>query len=163
MNSLDKKTAIQSEQLRQMYSASIVPLITSTLLAAILAYMQRDVIGTSVVVAWFSLIALVMFSRAVLTFAYQRSSTDSMVRTNIWLLRFRLGILIAGMAWGSAGLLLFPADYPQYQLFLLFMLAGLTAGAVTSYSADLVSALIFSVLVLAPIIIRLFHILSPLI
>jgi len=83
MNSLDKKTAIQSEQLRQMYSASIVPLITSTLLAAILAYMQRDVIDTSVVVAWFSLIALVMFSRAVLTFAYQRSSTDSMVRTNI--------------------------------------------------------------------------------
>ena len=155
MKSLDKKTAIQSEQLRQMYSASIVPLVSSTILAAILAYMQRDVIGISVVVAWFSLIALVMFSRAILTFAYQRSSTDSKARTHIWLLRFRLGILMAGMAWGSAGLLLFPADYPQYQLFLLFMLAGLTAGAVTSYAADLVSALIFSILVLAPITIRL--------
>jgi hypothetical protein len=155
MNSLDKKTAIQAEQLRQMYSANIAPLVSSTLLAAILAYIQRDVINLAVVVAWFSSIVLIVLFRAALTIVYQRSSVEGDVATAIWLLMFRFGTLAASLAWGAAGFLLFPVDYPQYQLFLVFMLAGLTAGGVISYSADLVSALIFSIFVLAPIIISL--------
>ena len=155
MTSLDKKAAIQAEQLRQMYSANVAPLVSSTILAAILAYIQRDVINLAIVVIWFSSIVLIVLLRAALTIVYQRSSVEGGVATHAWLLRFRFGTLAAGLAWGSAGLLLFPVDYPQYQLFLVFMLAGLTAGGVISYSADLVSALIFSVLVLAPIIISL--------
>jgi hypothetical protein len=55
MNKLNKKTTVQSAQLRQLFSASNVSLITSTLLAAILAYMQREVIASPVVLAWLSL------------------------------------------------------------------------------------------------------------
>ncbi len=155
MNNLDKKTAMQFEQLRQLYSVNIVPLVTSVILAAILAFMQRNVISPTVVYAWFSLITLIMVSRTILNLIYQRSSTASQSRTHLWLLRFRLGIVISGIIWGAAGFLMFPDDYPQNQLFLLFMLAGLIAGAVNSYAADIVSARVFSVLVLTPIIIRL--------
>ena len=155
MNKLDKKTAIQLEQLRQLYSGSSVPLVSSAVLAGILAFMQRNVISSTVVVSWFSLIALILFSRGVINFAYQRASTESKADTQRWLLRFRLGILTSGIVWGSAGFLLFPANDSQNQLFLLFILAGLTSGAVTSYAADFISAFVFSVLVLAPIIIRL--------
>ena len=155
MNNMDKKTAIQFEQLRQLYSGNSVPLVSSTVLAGILAFMQRNVISTTVVVSWFSLIALIMFSRAIINCTYHRSSTDTKAETHLWLLRFRQGILISGVAWGASGFLLFPANDPQNQLFLLFILAGLTSGAVTSYAADFVSALVFSILVLAPIIIRL--------
>ena len=63
MNKLDKKTAIQLEQLRQLYSGSSVPLVSSAVLAGILAFMQRNVISSTVVVSWFSLIALILFSR----------------------------------------------------------------------------------------------------
>ena len=155
MNNLDKKTAMQFEQLSQLYSVNIVPLVTSVILAAILAFMQRNVISPTVVYAWFSLITLIMVSRTILNLIYQRSSTASQSRTHLWLLRFRLGIVISGIIWGAAGFLMFPDDYPQNQLFLLFMLAGLIAGAVNSYAADIVSARVFSVLVLTPIIIRL--------
>ena len=155
MNKLDKKTAIQLEQLRELYSGSIVPLVSSAVLAGILAFMQRNVISSTVVVSWFFLIALIMFSRGIVNFAYQRASTESKAEPQRWLLRFRLGILISGVVWGAAGFLLFPANDPKNQLFLLFILAGLTSGAVTSYAADFVSAFVFSVLVLAPIIIRL--------
>ncbi|MEI6544379.1 MAG: hypothetical protein WCL60_12745 [Methylococcales bacterium] len=148
MNNLDKKTAMQFEQLRQLYSVNIVPLVTSVILAAILAFMQRNVISPTVVYAWFSLITLIMVSRTILNLIYQRSSTASQSRTHLWLLRFRLGIVISGIIWGAAGFLMFPDDYPQNQLFLLFMLAGLIAGAVNSYAADIVSARVFSVLVL---------------
>jgi len=156
MNKLNKKTAIQSAQLRQLFSASNVSLITSTLLAVILAFMQREVIASSVVLAWLSLVVLVAFSRAALVKAYQRSPVDDDFSTHVWLAKFRLGVLAVGVVWGSAGFLMFPTNDPQHQLFLVFMLAGLSAGGVISFSADLVSAIAFSVTSLLPIDIRLF-------
>jgi diguanylate cyclase (GGDEF)-like protein/PAS domain S-box-containing protein len=156
MNKLSKTTAVQSAQLRQLFSASNVSLVTSTLLAAILAYIQREVIASSVVLVWFSLVVLVAFSRAALVNAYQSSTVDDDTATHIWLVRFRLGVLAVGVVWGSAGFLMFPADDAQHQMFLIFMLAGLSAGGVVAFSADLVSAVVFSMTTLVPIVIRLF-------
>ena len=156
MNELSKKTAVQSAQLRQLFSASNVSLVTSTLLATILAYMQREVIASSVVLAWLSLVVLVAFSRAALVKAYQYSPVDDDTTIHVWLVRFRLGVLAVGVVWGSAGFLMFPNNYPQHQMFLIFMLAGLSAGGVISFSADLVSAVVFSIASLLPITIRLF-------
>ncbi|MDO8350605.1 MAG: EAL domain-containing protein [Gallionella sp.] len=154
-SALNNQTAIQSVQTRQMFAASPMSLFTSTLLAAILAVMQRDAVEQILVVAWFSLIALVMVARAALVMAYQRAPLKEDRNIHVWLTRFRLGVLAAGLVWGSAGFLLFPAHHPQHQMFLIFMLAGLTAGGVVSYSADLLSGILFSVLVTAPLIVRL--------
>ena len=156
MNELSKKTAVQSAQLRQLFSASNVSLVTSTLLAAILAYMQREVIASSVVLAWFSLVVLVALSRAALVNAYQCSPVDDDTAIHVWLVRFRLGVMAVGVVWGSAGFLMFPTNAPQHQMFLIFMLAGLSAGGVVAFSADLVSAIVFSMTTLMPIVIRLF-------
>jgi diguanylate cyclase (GGDEF)-like protein/PAS domain S-box-containing protein len=153
---LNKKTAVVSAQLRQLFSASKVSLITSTLLAAILAYMQREVIASSVVLAWLSLVVLVAFSRAALVNAYQSSPVGDNTATQVWLVRFRLGVLAVGVVWGSAGFLMFPANGPQHQMFLIFILAGLSAGGVVAFSADLVSSVVFSITSLVPIVIRLF-------
>ena len=88
--------------------------------------------------------------------AYQYSQVDDDTTIHAWLVRFRLGVLAVGVAWGSAGFLMFPNNYPQHQMFLIFMLAGLSAGGVISFSADLVSAVVFSIASLLPITIRLF-------
>jgi diguanylate cyclase (GGDEF)-like protein/PAS domain S-box-containing protein len=156
MNELSKKTAVQSAQLHQLFSASYVSLVTSTLLATILAYTQREVIESSVVLLWLFLVVLVAVSRAALIKAYQYSPVDDDATIHVWLVRFRLGVLAVGVVWGSAGFLMFPTNDPQHQMFLIFMLAGLSAGGVVSFSADLVSAVVFSVASLLPIIIRLF-------
>jgi len=100
MSKLNKKTAIRSAQLRQLFSASKVTLITGTLLAAILAYMQREVIASSVVFAWFSFVVLVAFFRAALVNAYQSSPSDDDTATHVWLARYRLGVLAIGVVWG---------------------------------------------------------------
>jgi PAS domain S-box-containing protein len=156
MNNLNKKTAVQSAQLRQLFSASKVSLVTSTLLASILAYAQREMIASTVVIIWFSLILLVAFSRTVLVNAYQASSLDNEATTHFWLTRFRIGVLAVGVVWGSAGFLMFPINSPQHQMLLIFMLAGLSAGGVVAFSADLISAVLFSTTSLVPIIFRLF-------
>jgi PAS domain S-box-containing protein len=130
-------------------------LITSTILALILAYMQREVIASSVILGWLSLVLLAGFSRAALVKAYLCSIADYEA-THVWLLRFRLGVLAVGVLWGSTGFLMFPAHDTQHQMFLIFMLAGLTAGGVMAFSADLLSAIVFSIASLLPLIIRLF-------
>lgn len=150
-----KKSAIESAQMRQLFAASKVSLIFSILLAAILAYMQRDVNDTAVVVTWFVLVVIVLISRMTFVLASQRSPVDDDA-AHVWLVRFRFFVLLAGMVWGSAGFLLFPDAHPQHQIFLVFMLAGLTAGGVASFSADLFSAIAFSVSTILPLGVRLF-------
>ncbi len=60
--------------------------------------------------------------RATLIIAYQRFAADSEALIESRLLKFRLGILCAGVAWGSAGFLLFSGNNPQYLAFLVFAL-----------------------------------------
>jgi diguanylate cyclase (GGDEF)-like protein/PAS domain S-box-containing protein len=137
-----------------MYAASNTSLITGLLLAAILAFIQREAIAPTVVLGWFSLIVLITLSRAALVIAYQRAADDTGFHP--WLVRFRVGVLASGLAWGSSCFLLFPDQQPQYQMFLIFMLVGLTAGGVISYSADLFSACAYSAALTLPLATRLF-------
>lgn len=153
---MDKQIAIQAALFRHMLAASNTPIVISTLLAAILAYMQRDVIAPTVILAWLSLIVLVAVLRAILAYYCLRSLPTEKSSLQTQLLRFRIGVLAIGVIWGSAGIVMFPPHEPEHQMFLIFMLAGLTAGGVVSYSADLVSGIGFAVTALTPVIARLF-------
>lgn len=156
MNNTIKKTVIQEAQLRQLFSTSNVSIVTSPLLALILAYVQREVIASSIVVSWLSLIGAAALLRAVMIKVYQGTPVNRDTVTDAWLVFFRISVLFIGIVWGLAGFLMFPTDDPPHQMFLIFILAGLSAGGVVAFSADLVSAVVFSVTSLLPIAIRLF-------
>ncbi len=145
-------TATQPLQTQQMFAASNSSLATGVILAFILAFMQREVIEQGVVFVWLAAIVLISLARAALVYAYRRRGDDS----SLWLSRFRIGAIASGLAWGMTAFLLFPEHRPEYQMLLIFMLAGMTAGGVISYAADLFSAVAFSIAVLAPMIVRLF-------
>jgi len=153
---LNNKTAIQSAQLEQLLSVSKVSLIASVSLAAILAYVQHPIIPSRVWLLWCFLMVLASLLRTFLVFSTQCFPAKNAGATRVCLWKFRLGVIVAGAVWGSAGVLLFPAEHPQYVMFLIFTLAGMTAGGVISFSADLISALAFSVLMSLPITVRLF-------
>ena len=155
---LQAMAAIQSELLRQLFSVMTLQIVIGVALAAVLAYMQQQVIAIKYIVVWFSLIVVTALIRSVLLFGYQHYSAKGVLSTHRWLSLLRLATLLSGLAWGSASLLLFPVADPQYQLFLMFMLAGITSGGVASYSSDWFSANIFAITVLFPLIIRLFGI-----
>lgn len=156
MKNVEKNIAIQTEQMQQLFSASMVSLVSSVLLAAILGSIQREVITPAVVWVWFFSVVLASLSRAVLVMAYRRTAASVKHTRVIWLNRYRLCALFSGGAWGSASFLLFPASQPQYQMLLVVVLVGLTSGAVVSFSADLVCALGFALLTLTPLAVRLF-------
>jgi diguanylate cyclase (GGDEF)-like protein/PAS domain S-box-containing protein len=155
-NSLNKSSAIQSAQMRQLLSISNVSLLASILIATILAYVQREVISSQVLLTWYTFMALATILRASQIISYQRHPTDDAATIHTRLMSFRLVILVSSLVWGAAGWLLFPASDPQHQVFLILVLAGMTVGGVVSFSADLISAIVFSVSVIAPVTIRLF-------
>lgn len=132
-------------------------MIASILLAAVLAVMQHSVISSGVLLLWCSLMVLASLLRAFLVFSAQCTPLESDDdAAPVRLGKFRLGVIVAGTVWGSAGVLLFPTDHPQYVMFLIFALAGMTAGGVISFSADLTSAIAFSLLMSLPVAVRLF-------
>ncbi|KXS31415.1 MAG: Diguanylate cyclase/phosphodiesterase with PAS/PAC sensor(S) [Candidatus Gallionella acididurans] len=155
-NNVNKNAAIQSAQLQQLLSISNVSLVASILIATILAYMQREVIPPRILLSWYYFMVLATLLRAGQIITYQRHSVHDAEAIRVRLVRFRLVVLVSSLVWGSAGWLLFPANDPHHQVFLILMLAGMTVGGVISFSADLVSAIVFSALLIAPVTIRLF-------
>jgi len=151
---MDRKIAIQTAQIRQMFSTSHITQATSVILAAILSYVLRDVNDTTTVIEWFSVITLVALSRTALAFAYQ-SSLQNIKSSHFWLTGFRFGVLASGVVWGGVSILLFPANNIQYEVVIVSMLCGLSAGGLVSYAVDLPSGIVYIVSVLAPLIIRL--------
>ncbi len=149
---LVKQFVIQSKLTRQLFLVGRFSLITSVLLAALLAYVQRNVISTSIIYSWLALITVLSLGRGVLIVSYLRANV---VDSQSWLNQYRLLIFLVGASWGAAGFLLFPVESPQHQLFLIFMLAGLTTGGIVAFSADLICAMSFAVLTLMPTVIRL--------
>lgn len=155
-NNASQNTAVRAAKLRQLCAASKASIISSTLLAALLAYTQSGLISSSVIATWLTLIIVIAVSRASLVYAYQRASIQDSSAIRTWFMRFRFGVLAVAVVWGSAGIVMFPSNDSQHQMFLIFMLAGLSAGGVVAFSADQVSAILFSIISLLPIEIRLF-------
>ena len=155
-NDFINPSTVQAKLTRQLFLVGKVSLVTSLVLALLLAYVQRHVISSSIIYSWLFFLIVFSLLRAVLTAAYLRVHPDQLIENKSWLKKYRILVFINGALWGSAGFLLFPAASPEHQLFLIFMLAGLTAGGVVAFSADLVCAMAFAALITVPIMVRLF-------
>lgn len=156
MTNLNDKFAMQFEQLKLLNAPSKAAVITSILLATVLVYMQKDVIASSVILVWYFLIIVVTACRLAHIFAYQKNPAGGVFDTLAWINSFRFGVLVAGLIWGSSSFLMFPSNQPLHQMYLVFVIAGLSAGGAVSLSADLFSANMFSVIVILPLVARLF-------
>jgi diguanylate cyclase (GGDEF)-like protein/PAS domain S-box-containing protein len=156
MNGPDKKAAhIQAEQVRVLFSGLPASNVSGILLATLLAYAQQDVINSTVIVGWLALIMAIAVARAAF-FGWHRRAASAVADSTIWLRRFRVSVVISGAGWGLAGWLLFPSNEVVHQSLLAFVLAGLSAGATTAYSADIMCIISFLLPALLPFMLRLF-------
>lgn len=145
---------LRHEQARLLYEALPLSLLTVLINASILAVVQAHVIPAWSIITWYGLTILITFVRY---FIYRRYRQRKVLfePDSIWLRRFHYGVIVSGLGWGSTAFFMFPPDVPLHQMFLLLVLAGMSAGAVTTLSVRLSTILTFLLLVLAPIMIRL--------
>lgn len=152
---INNQLTILSAQLKQLYSVSKIALSISLLLALLLAYKQQEVIDKAIVTGWFSAVVILCIIRLILGYRFENAQISDVQDARTWLLRFRLGVVASGLTWGAAGYLLFPANDISHQMFLLFMLSGLSAGSFISFAPDRFSTCVYYALTLLPICISL--------
>lgn len=144
---------IYVEQIKLLYNNLPLGMFATQVIAVILLVVQWSVIDHSILSAWFSIATLSVLSRIGLFAAYRRTQ---LTPTNAprWVTWFTIGTVVAGIIWGSAGIFLLSGEQ-SHQVFVIFVLAGMTAGAVVSFSSLWKVGLIFILFTLAPLSVRL--------
>ncbi len=145
---------ILPEQVRLLYAQLGLGAVASIINAAILCLLLAAVQPAAVLGAWFGLILLVNLPRYWLLKGYRRvADLDHQARD--WARRIITSNLASGMAWGLGAYVLFPGASLPHQVFLAFIIAGMTAGAVPLYSALRGAYAAYMLPVLLPFVVRL--------
>lgn len=127
-------TILSSEQVELVYTQAPVALGAALVVAALLSLALWNVADHTWLLFWFDLQLLQTAVRSSIVNSYRHA--DKAARANPrWASWYLTGALFSGIIWGCLGLLIdfsWPAEYP----ILVFMgLAGILAGAISSYAA----------------------------
>lgn len=145
---------MSDEQLQLLFaglpSSLLATLVLLTLTVA-MAQFTGEVDVRQVAIAG-SGIVVVTASRFLLWLAYRRNQQLANIS---WSTLFFVGCVAAGASWGLAAVLIFPAGDTDAQSFLAFLIAGVSAGAVTTLAAEKRSALGFVLPCVLPLSLRL--------
>ncbi len=150
MTALDRRP----DQVRLLYASLPAALVSSVVVAGGLAVLLNDRIGHGYLLTWLVCLAVPLIQGAAIALARAKLPSGS-VSDGTWLRHFRYGVGATGVAWGLSSLLLFPVGDLRLQAVLISAVAVVTAGALTSLAVDLISAALFALPALAPLIARL--------
>lgn len=151
----DEARTLQEEQTRLLYAGLPNALVVNTLLALILAAVQSAVIDPLRLYSWLALLGATLLIRGILLISWRCSGVHAAKHDPRWIQSFRINVIATAMVWGAGAVLLFPAGDVPHQAFLALVLAGLSAGAVTTLAVDRVSTFGFLVPVLLPLVVSL--------
>src|SRR5207248_2436346 len=105
--------------------------------------------------AWLGVLFVITAIRLVLVLAYKRAH-PTVEKAPRWRRFFILGIISTGIAWGSVSVVSFPPELPD-QVFLAFVLGGMSAGAITIMASAPYAPFGFLLPVLGPLAARFFY------
>jgi PAS domain S-box-containing protein len=146
----------QTEQYKNLIMTSKPGILTSLLLALLLVSVETNTANSNIVMTWFIILILVSSIRVWLLTTYQRTAEHNEILTKKHLKYMRIGTLTSGALWGVIGALIFASNDFEHIVFLIFILAGLTAGNAVSNASDLPASIGFSILALLPLSVELF-------
>jgi len=145
---------LRHEKVRMLHDSLPLSLAATLINATILALILHGYVANTSLFAWYGATLVVTFGRYLL---YRRFLSRNILfePDSLWLRRFNLGVAFSGLIWGSSGILLLSPSSASHQMFLMLVLAGMSAGAVTTLAASLSSIRLFLMLTLLPVMLRL--------
>lgn len=138
---------VRAESVRMLYEHLPPILLANITIACVSVYVMWEVVMPARLLVWLMAMALVSALRLTLLGAYRRRDGQDDRR---WGRYFVLGSVSAGMLWGLAGMALVPVHQLAYQLLVLFVMAGLGAGAISSLTAYLPAFYAFLLSMMVP-------------
>ena len=140
---------IRGEQIRVVYRHLPVVLAINTVVGAAFVFALWGVAVRTSVVAWGGAMLCALLVRAALGVAFRRAAIDMPRRR--WGMAFTAGSGFSGLLWGAAGVVFFTPGSLEYQLFVLFVLMGMGAGAIASLTAYMPAFYAFLPVAMLPI------------
>ena len=125
---------IRAEQIRLLFEQLPSALIATTIVGALVVYVLWSHVSPLWLLVWLLGLTVTTSARVWLIRAYFRAQ-PSIPEAGRWGRRFLAGVLISGMVWGLAGMFPLPPGAALQELFLLFVLAGLSAGGMSTLSS----------------------------
>src|SRR5262245_59844163 len=144
----------QTKQVQFLYQHLTIGLVATAVNSFMLALVLWSIASHSIVVSWLVFSELITLARYALLLAYRKSGSPD--ANDSWGRRLLFGTILSGICWGSSGIFMFPVDSIPHQAFLAFVLGGMAAGAVATYSVRMGFFLAFALLTVVPITIRFF-------
>jgi diguanylate cyclase (GGDEF)-like protein/PAS domain S-box-containing protein len=125
---------IRAEQVRLLFEQLPSALIGTAIVGALVVYVLWKHVSPFWLLVWLLGMAVTTAVRVMLRRAYFRAK-PSVAETGRWARRFIAGVLVSGVIWGLAGVFPVSRDAALEELFLLFVLAGLAAGGMSTLSS----------------------------
>jgi len=133
---------IRQEQARQSFLGTPLSMLITLVNACLLYYLLEPVTPENYALTWLAVITVVSLARLALYIAFCLTK-PGLETIKSWSLFFTLGSLAAGCTWGAVSIYLFPIDSISHQVFIAFIIAGMTAAAVTTLSINWIDTLAF--------------------
>jgi len=148
---------LETEQVALLFEAMPLSILATLFNAGVLLAVEWNQTDHQSALTWLALIITITVARLLLTLFYRQYQAGKSSRS-CWKRCFEAGAIISGAVWGSSALLLFPESSIAHQTFLAFIMAGISAGAVTTLSTSRISLFGFLAFALIPVTIRFFTI-----
>ncbi|MDJ0805643.1 MAG: EAL domain-containing protein [Gammaproteobacteria bacterium] len=145
------QSQIIADRVKLLYGGTWASVFTQLLVAAIFVTIQVMQSQQESLALWYGALAILLLSRGLLERRFAERNVEAR-DLSAWLWRYRFGVLLTGMVFGSASLLFYPQDAVAYQVFTVLLLAGLAAGALVVLVSDFSSYVIYSSCLLIPAI-----------
>ncbi len=146
-----RSRALQVEQVRLLYASAPAALAATLVCVVTLVAMEWYASPHFPLLAWLVYMVVLTSLRHLLVRRFQQVSPEQQARP-VWEKLFLAGAALSGLGWGSTMFLLLPESSIPHQVFLVLMLGGITAGAVSTLSARLEAFLCFALPTVAPVV-----------
>lgn len=147
---------VLAEQTSQIYDNVYKAIFAIVVNSLILVSVLWQSVEQNILIIWLSSILIISLVRAFLTHQYKKESPSN-DDAHIWAQRIISASIASAIIWGTASIILFPADDLARQVFLAFVLGGMAAGAITSLSYIKSIIYIYLGVTLVPLIVRFFY------
>jgi two-component system cell cycle sensor histidine kinase/response regulator CckA len=149
----DGAHGLDTARIRAHVALAPIAAASGAVVATSLVVVQWAVIDHRRLVGWLALVLAASAVRTAIAFAPARDASAHPSRW--WLTRLRIAYAAHALAWGSAGVLLFPSGDVPHQAFLVFALGGMSVSALTLTAFDPVAGATFLTAALTPLITRM--------
>lgn len=150
----DTEARLWSQQVAHLFAHAPLNMLATLVSSLILGAVLWSVTGHGVLGLWVLLNVGLLIPRYLVVRQYRHADPQSK-RLPHWYRRFAVLLGCSGLAMGSAGFLLFPIESLIHQVFMIFILGGMVAGAVGAFSITAGAFLTYTVPVILPLLVKL--------